>query len=44
MPEPCSEDIKYDLKHFSDIERVAMVTEKKWQKGIDLVLPTLHDG
>ncbi|MGO8929096.1 MAG: STAS/SEC14 domain-containing protein [Limisphaerales bacterium] len=28
------EDIKYDLKHFSDIERVAMVGEKKWQKGM----------
>lgn len=28
------EDIKFDLKHFSDIERVAMVGEKKWQKGM----------
>ena len=28
------EDIKFDVKHFSDIERVAMVGEKKWQKGM----------
>jgi hypothetical protein len=28
------EDIKFDLKHFSDVERVAMVGEKKWQKGM----------
>jgi hypothetical protein len=28
------EDVKFDLKHFSDIERVAMVGEKKWQKGM----------
>jgi hypothetical protein len=30
------EDIKFDLKHFSDIERVAMVGEKKWQQGMSL--------
>ena len=28
------EDIKFELKHFSDVERVAMVGEKKWQKGM----------
>ena len=28
------EDIKFDLRHFSDIERLAMVGEKKWQKGL----------
>jgi hypothetical protein len=28
------EDIKFDARHFSDIERVAMVGEKKWQKGM----------
>jgi hypothetical protein len=27
------EDIKFDLKHFADIERLAMVGEKKWQRG-----------
>lgn len=26
------EDIKFDAKHFSDIERLAMVGETKWQK------------
>ena len=28
------EDIKFDVKHFSDIERIAMVGEKKWQKAM----------
>jgi len=28
------EDIKFDAKHFSDIGRVAMVGEKKWQEGM----------
>jgi hypothetical protein len=28
------EDIKFDLKHFSDIERLAMVGDKKWQHGM----------
>ncbi len=27
-------DIKFDIKHFRDIERLAMVGEKKWQKGM----------
>ena len=31
------EDIKFDLKHFSDFERVAMVGEKPWQKGMSQV-------
>lgn len=26
------DDIKFDLKHFKDIERLAMVGEQKWQK------------
>jgi hypothetical protein len=30
------EDIKFDLKHHSDIERVAMVGEKRWQKGMSV--------
>jgi hypothetical protein len=25
-------DIKFDLKHFADIERLAMVGDKKWEK------------
>ena len=28
------EDIKFDIKHFSDIERLAIVGEKKWQHGM----------
>ncbi len=28
------EDLKFDLKHFADIDRLAMVGEKKWQKGM----------
>jgi len=28
------QDIKFDLKHFKDIERLAMVGEKGWEKGM----------
>ena len=28
------EDLKFGLHHFRDIERIAMVGEKKWQKGM----------
>ena len=28
------DDLKFDLKHFRDIERLAIVGEKKWQKGM----------
>ena len=28
------DDIKFDLKHFSDIERLAMVGDKKWERGM----------
>jgi hypothetical protein len=28
------QDIKFDAKHFKDIERLAMVGEKKWQHGM----------
>jgi hypothetical protein len=27
-------DIKFDVKHFADIERLAMVGEAKWQQGM----------
>jgi hypothetical protein len=30
------EDIKFDLKHFSHIERLAMVGDKRWQKGMSV--------
>jgi hypothetical protein len=28
------EDIKFYIKHFADIERLAMVGEKKWEHGM----------
>jgi stage II sporulation SpoAA-like protein len=28
------EDIKWDAKHFNDVERVAIVGEKKWQEWL----------
>lgn len=28
------EDIKFDLKHFGDIDRLAMIGDKKWQHGM----------
>ena len=30
------EDLKLDFKHFNDIERLAMVGESKWQKGMSV--------
>ena len=30
------EDIKFDIKHFSDIERLALVGDKKWEHGMSL--------
>ena len=31
------EDIKFDLKHFSDIERLAIVGERKWEKAMAIL-------
>lgn len=28
------DDIKFDVKHFSDIERIAMVGDAGWEKGM----------
>ncbi len=28
------EDLKFDLKHFKDIERLALVGETKWEQGM----------
>lgn len=28
------EDVKFDVKHFGDIRRLAIVGESKWQKGM----------
>jgi hypothetical protein len=30
------DDIKFDLRHFPDIERLAMVGDKRWEKGMSL--------
>ncbi|HEX4120879.1 MAG TPA: STAS/SEC14 domain-containing protein [Verrucomicrobiae bacterium] len=30
------DDIKFDIKHFSDIDRLAMVGDKKWEKGMSV--------
>jgi len=28
------EDVKFDLRHFNDIERLALVGETRWQEGM----------
>jgi len=28
------EDIKFDVKHYADIERLAMIGDKKWERGM----------
>jgi hypothetical protein len=28
------DDLKFDAKHFSDIDRLAMVGDKRWEKGM----------
>jgi len=28
------EDVKFDMKHFNDIERLALVGDSKWEKGM----------
>lgn len=28
------EDVKFDVKHFNDVERLAILGEKRWQKGM----------
>ena len=30
------DDLKFDLKHFADIERLAMVGDKSWEKGMSV--------
>ena len=31
------EDIKFDIKHFGDIKRLAMVGDKRWQHDMALL-------
>lgn len=28
------EDIKFDIKHFTDVERIAIIGDKKWEHGM----------
>jgi hypothetical protein len=28
------EDVKFDMKHFTDIDRLAIVGDKQWEKGM----------
>jgi len=30
------QDIKFDIKHFKDIERLVLVGDKKWEKGMSV--------
>jgi hypothetical protein len=30
------DDIKFDVKHFTHLERLAMVGDKKWEKGMSV--------
>lgn len=30
------EDIKFDTKHFSDMERIAFIGDRKWEKGMSV--------
>ena len=30
------EDFKFDIRHFSDIESLALVGDKKWEKGMSI--------
>ncbi len=30
------DDVKFDLRHFSDIERLAIVGDKAWEKGMSV--------
>ena len=30
------DDIKFDVKHFSDIEHPALVGDRKWEKGMSV--------
>lgn len=30
------DDIKFDVKHFSDIQRLAMVGDRKWEKAMSV--------
>jgi SpoIIAA-like len=31
------DEVKFDVRHYSDIERIAAVGEKRWEQGISLL-------
>jgi len=35
-------DVKFDLKHFSDIERLALVGDKRWEQGMSVFTDPLR--
>ena len=36
-PAAAWEDLKFDVKHFNDIERLAIIGDKPWQHGVTAV-------
>jgi predicted metal-dependent HD superfamily phosphohydrolase len=38
------EDLRFDFRHRDDLERVAVVAEKRWQKGLARFFGTLNHG
>jgi hypothetical protein len=36
-PAALADDIKFDVEHFADIERLAFVGDKSWQKGMSVI-------
>ena len=38
------EEIKFDARHFGDIERIAVVGEKPWQHGMATLFCALHQS
>jgi hypothetical protein len=38
------EDFKLGVEHFADIERIAMVGEKKWQEGMAIIFKPFMRG
>jgi hypothetical protein len=37
-PRAALDDFKLDVKHFGEIERIAIVGDKKWEKGMSYVI------
>jgi hypothetical protein len=37
QPAALADDIKFDVEHFADIERLAFVGDKAWEKGMSII-------